>query len=269
MKKKKKYTIFGHTGFLGQNIVGYLKKNNLNFFLPQKNRFIFSKNLNNIIYCIGVDNVFDDPLDSIEANLKILSKIITKNKFESLLFVSTTRLYLNSNKTSENDLININPNLKNYFFNSLKLAAENFCLSQKNKKVKVVRMSNLYGNHFSKQKYLLPTLLRNSVNKKIIDIYINKKSKKNYLNVDDAIDVIFKVINKGKYRLYNIASDKLYTLDFIAKNIQKITKCKIRYKNQKFRYDEPKINIKIIKKEFNFRPKNDFGEYLNKIVKKI
>ena len=188
--------------------------------------------------------------------------------FDSFIFISTTRIYFNSNKTSENDLIHINTNSKNYFFNCLKLSAENFCLSQKNKNIKVVRLSNLYGDHFGKQKYLLPTLIRNSLKKNVIDININKNSKKNYLNVEDAIDVIFKIIHKGKYRLYNVASKKLYTLNFIAKNIQKVTGCKIIYRNQKYKYNEPKININRIKKEFNFKEKNNFGEKLINILKK-
>ena len=268
MKKKNKYTIFGHKGFLGQNIIAYLKKNNLGFFLPKKRQFTFSKNLNNIIYCIGIDDVFEDPLSSIKANFQLASKIILENKFDSFIFISTTRIYFNSNKTAENDLIHINPNSKNYFFNCLKLSAENFCLSQKNKNIKVVRLSNLYGDHFGKQKYLLPTLIRNSLKKNVIDININKNSKKNYLNVEDAIDVIFKIIHKGKYRLYNVASKKLYTLNFIAKNIQKVTGCKIIYRNQKYKYNEPKININRIKKEFNFKEKNNFGEKLINILKK-
>ena len=268
MKIKKKYTIFGHNGFLGQNIVSYLKHNNLNFFLPKKNQTKFSKNLNNIIYCIGIDDVFKNPASSIESNLKLISKIVDNNKFKSFLYISSTRLYLNSNKTSENDLISINPYSKDYFFNCLKIAAENFCLSQKRKNIKVVRISNLYGNYFSKQKYILPTLIRDSLNKKIIIITINRNSKKNYLNVEDAIKLIFKIIHKGKYRLYNVASKKLYTLNFIAKNIQKVTGCKIIYRNQKYKYNEPKININRIKKEFNFKEKNNFGEKLINILKK-
>ena len=268
MKIKKKYTIFGHTGFLGQNIVSYLKHNNLNFFLPKKNQIKFSKNLNNIIYCIGINDVFKNPVASIESNLKLISKIIDNNKFKSFLYISSTRLYLNSIRTSENDLISINPYSKGYFFNCLKLSAENFCLSQKNKNIKVVRLSNLYGDHFGKQKYLLPTLIRNSLKKNVINININKNSKKNYLNVEDAIDVIFKIIHKGKYRLYNVASKKLYSLNFIAKNIQKITGCKIIYRNQKYKYNEPKININRIKKEFNFKEKNNFSKKLINILKK-
>jgi len=263
--KKKKYTIFGHSGFLGSNIVKYLIKNKFSCFLPKK-KIKFSRNLNNVIYCIGVYDVVNNPIKSIEASLNILSKLILKNNFESFTLISSTRLYMNSNQTNENNKISIDPKSKNYLFNSIKLAAENFCLSQNNKNIKVLRISNLYGDNFHNQKYFLPNLIRNSTKAKSINITINKKSKKNYLNVEDAIRIMLKIINGSKFRLYNIASDKRYSLDFISKIIQKLTDCKIKYINQKIIYDEPLININRIKKEFKFKPKHDFKEKLVKII---
>ena len=258
-----KFTIFGHSGFLGKNILDFLKKNNLNYFLPPKNKYVFKKNLGNIIYCIGSDDVLKNPLRSADANLRLIYEIIEKNKFKSFLFISSTRVYFGNKITNENAYISVNPNSSTYQFNILKLASENFCLSKKNKKIKVVRLSNLYGKYFKDQIYLLPTLLRDSKKNKKIEIKINKNSKKNYLNVDDAIPLIFKIIKKSKFRIYNIASDKLYSIKYIINNIKKNKKCKIIYKNQKFKYDEPKINIYQIKKEFNFKPKNKFKDFLN------
>ncbi len=266
MRRNGKYTIFGHTGFLGKNIINFLDKNKIKYFLPKKKKIKFSHNLGHIIYCIGIYNVLDEPIRSIDASLKILSKIILSNKFTSFTLISSTRLYLNSKKTNENDKICINPNNKDYFFNSLRLTAENFCLSQNNKRIRVVRISNLYGNFFGKQKYFLPNLIRNSIKKKSINLTINKNSKKNYLNVVDAIEIILKIIKKGKYRLYNIASNKRYSLDFISQIIQKHTKCKIKYINQKTIYNEPLIDINRIKKEFNFKSNDNLKESITKII---
>ena len=69
--------------------------------------------------------------------------------------------------------------------------------------------------------------------------------------------------------MYNVASNKRYSLDYISNTIQKVTKCKIRLSNQKYRYDEPIININRVKKEFKFKPKNDFKEKLQYIIKEF
>ena len=261
---KKKFTVFGHSGFLGKNVVNYLIKNGFKYFLPPRNKYKFKKNLNNVIFCIGSDNVFNNPINAINANLKILIEVIENNRFDSFLFISSTRIYLGSKKTREIDEININPNNPTYLFNLLKLASENYCLSKKNKNIKIVRLSNLYGEYFKDQIYLLPTLLRNIKRNKKITITINKNSKKNYLDVNDAIPLFLKILKKSKYKIYNIASNRSYSLSYIIQNLKINKNFKIEYKNQKTRYDEPRINIDRVKKEFKFKTKDNFKEFLIK-----
>ena len=264
---KNSYTIFGR-GFVGTNFIKFLKEKKCNVFLPKKGKYKFNKNLHNIIYCIGNDNWIKDPKGSFEANLGIVPKIIFDNKFNSFTLISSTRLYLNSSKknTKESNLIQINPNIKNLFFNSLKLSAESLCLSLPNKRIRVVRMSNLFGDNFSNQIYLLPTLIRNAINDKKINILINKKSSKDFLYINEAFDVLLKIIKKGRYRLYNITSGKNIELSKISQKIKKITNCKINYKNQHKLIKETIIDISRIKKEFGFKPKKNLINFLDQLI---
>ena len=108
--------------------------------------------------------------------------------------------------------------------------------------------SNLFGSNFTNQIYLLPNLIRNSITKKQIDISVNKKSSKDFLHVNEAIELILKIIKKGKHRLCNVASGKNIKLSTISEKIKKITDCKINYKNQNKLVNEPKININRIKR---------------------
>ena len=264
---KNSYTIFGR-GFVGTNVEQFLKKTKCKIFLPKKGKYKFNKNLHNIIYCIGSDNWIKDPKGSFEANLGVIPKIIFNNKFSSFTLISTTRLYLGNTKknTKENNLIQINPNIRNFFFNSLKLSAESLCLSLPNKRIKVVRMSNLFGDNFSKQIYLLPTLIRNAIKNKKINIIINKKSSKDFLYINEAIEILLKIIKKGKHRLYNVASGKNTELFKISQKIKKITNCKINYKNQNKLINDATVDISRIKKEFNFKPTKDLIKSLDELI---
>jgi len=264
---KNSFTIFGQ-GFVGTNISIFLKKKKYNLFLPKKGKYKFKKNLHNVIYCIGNNNWVKDPKGTYDANLGLVPEIIFNNKFDSFTLLSTTRLYLGNSegKTSENDPININSNNKKFLYNSLKLAAENLCLSLNNKNIKVVRMSNLFGDNFTNQAYLLPTWIRNSIKYKKIDIYISKNSTKDFIYVNDAFDVLLKIIKRGKHRLYNVASGKNIKLSKILKEIKKITNCKINYTHSPNVVKEPKINIKRIINEFNFKPKNNLINLLNHLI---
>jgi len=263
---RNSYTIFGQ-GFVGKNIVKFLKKRKCKVFIPKKGKFVFKKNLNNVINCIGSDK-WNDPKALYEGNLGVVEKIIFNNKFKSFTLLSSTRVYLGNSKkrTSEKDLINIDTKDNNYFYNLLKVSAENICLSLPNKKIKVVRISNLFGDNFTKQSTLLPTLIRKAVKEKKINIFVNKKSSKDYLDVNEAFSVLFKIINKGKYRLYNIAYGKNIELHKIAKEIKKVTNCRINYTNQSKLVAEPIININRVKKEFSFKPKSNLINSIEEII---
>jgi len=264
---KNSFTIFGQ-GFVGTNISIFLKKKKCKLFIPKKGKYKFKKNLHNVIYCIGNQNWLKDPEVTYNANLAMVPKIIFNNKFDSFTLLSTTRLYFANpkTKTSENDPININSNNKNFLYNSLKIAAENLCLTLNNKNIKVIRMSNLFGDNFTNQAYILPTWIRDSIINKKIDLYINKNSTKDFIYVDDAFDVLFKIIKKGKHRLYNVASGKNIKLSKILKEIKKITNCRINYTNTSNIVKEPKINIKRIVNEFNFKTKNNLIDLLNHLI---
>ncbi len=264
---KNSFTIFGQ-GFVGTNISIFLKKKKCKLFLPKKGKYKFKKNLHNVIYCIGNQNWLKDPEATYNANLAMVPKIIFNNKFDSFTLLSTTRLYFANprTKTSENDPININSNNKNFLYNSLKIAAENLCLTLNNKNIKVIRMSNLFGDNFTNQAYILPTWIRDSIINKKIDLYINKNSTKDFIYVDDAFDVLLKIIKKGKHRLYNVASGKNIKLSKILKEIKKITNCRINYTNTSNIIKEPKINIKRIVNEFNFKAKNNLIDLLNDLI---
>ncbi len=264
---KNSFTIFGQ-GFVGTNISIFLKKKKCKLFIPKKGKYKFKKNLHNVIYCIGNQNWLKDPEVTYNANLAMVPKIIFNNKFDSFTLLSTTRLYFANpkTKTSENDPININSNSKSFLYNSLKIAAENLCLTLNNKNIKVIRMSNLFGDNFTNQAYILPTWIRDSIINKKIDLYINKNSTKDFIYVDDAFDVLLKIIKTGKHRLYNVASGKNIKLSKILKEIKKITNCKINYTNSSNIIKEPKINIKRIVNEFNFKPKNNLIDLLNDLI---
>ena len=260
-----KFTIFGHTGFIGSELKKILKKQKL--VLPKRNQLILKENLGKVIYCIGSDNWKDDSFNSFKANLGYLPEIISKNKFDTFTFLSTTRVYKKSSSTKESASLKMNPLDNDDYYNLKKICAESFLYSQR-KKFKIIRLSNIYGYNY-KSPLVLPVFINNAIKIGKIFITINKNSSKDFLNVEDAIDMIIKITKKGKEEIYNVASGKNINLLKISKEIQKYTNCKIILKNQNKLVNEPKIDIKKIKKEFNFSPKSNLINDIGKLVAKF
>tara|TARA_B100000579_G_scaffold62654_1_gene45908 strand:+ start:2231 stop:3046 length:816 start_codon:yes stop_codon:yes gene_type:complete len=260
------YTIFGSTGFIGKEIIKFLKKKNIKIYIPKRNQIKFNKNLGNIIYCVGSDNWKENIKDGFYSNLGHLQKILFNSKYKSFLFLSSSRVYIHQNsKTSEEEYIKIKSDDLNDFYNLLKLTSESLCLSLNNNKIKVIRLSNVLGNNYSSP-LVLPTLIRNGIQRGKIKLFINKNSTKDYIGIDDVTQLIFKIINHGKERIYNVASGKNTKLIEIVKIIRNETNCRITLINQKEKILEPIINISRIKKEFKFNPKIKFKNDLKKII---
>jgi len=256
------FTIFGHTGFIGSHLKKKLKKYKL--ILPKRNQFRVGKFLGNIIYCIGSDSWATDQYNSFKANVGFIPEIICNNNFNSFTFLSSTRIYKNAKDTNEDSSFDICPKNKDDFYNIKKILGESFLLSQK-KKFNIVRLSNIYGNNYNSP-LVLPRLINNAIKFKKINLTINKNSKKDFLSINDAVEMIYKISKVSKGEIYNVASGKMYSLIEIAKEIQKHTGCKIILKNQHIKVKEPKININKIRKKFKFKSKRDLKSELNELV---
>ncbi len=259
------YTIFGASGFIGNEIIASLKKRKHKIFIPNKKKIKFSKNLGKIIYCVGSDDWKKKPIKGFFSNLGHLQKIIHNNTFETLIFLSTTRLYINS-KNSTSEICNISANSENDddYYNILKMASESLLLNF-NRKIKILRLSNVFGYNY-KSPLILPTLIKNAIKKSEIELSININSTKDYILIDDVIKLIFKILKKSKFRVYNVASAKNISLKKISGIIKKVTNCRIKLKNQKIKIMEPIININRIKKEYNFKSNLKIEKDLPKLI---
>ena len=261
------YTIFGSTGFIGNEICNYLKKMRQKVFLPNKKKIKFKKNLGHIIYCVGSDDWQKKTKKGFYSNFGHLKEIVFNNNFKSIIFLSTTRVYINSNHTFEENNLLVNSEKTNDYYNILKLASESLLL-RLNKKVKIIRLSNVFGLNY-KSPLLLPTIIRDGINKKKIQIMINQNSTKDYVHIDDVIKMVFKILKYGKENIYNVASGNNITIKSIVKILKEKIRCKVILKNQNKKIFEPKINIKKISKEFKFKSKLNIKKDLPVLIKEF
>ena len=260
--KKKTFTIFGHTGFIGSHLKKRLQYHKL--ILPKRDEIILNKNLGNIIYCVGSDLWKKNPYESFHANLGYVPEILENNKFSSFNYLSSIKVYENVYSTRENSILKVNPNDPNAYFKIKKICAESILFSQ-TKKFKVIRLGNIYGNNFNAP-LALSTFIRDSVKLKKINLTVNGSSLKDYLSIDDAIDLILQIINKGKKNVYNVASGKRLSFNKITTKIKKITNCKILNTNKSLKINEPKIDIKRIKSEFKFKQSSNLLDDLENLI---
>lgn len=249
-----KFTIFGSSGYLGSSLKKELISKKIECVTPDPRcDKILDNNLGHVIYAIGVPDFHKDPFKTIDAHVILLNKILKEQNFESFLYLSSTRLYHNALSTAENSRLNVNPSYLDDLYNISKIMGESICNMSRKSNVRIVRLSNVTGNNFDSNTFLA-SIIRDAIQKKKIFLKTSLNSQKDYVYLNDVIDLLPKIAINGKHSIYNIASGQNLTNEELAKRIQQITKCKIQVATNAKKYEFPKISINLIKNEFNFKP---------------
>lgn len=260
------FTVLGATGFVGKSLVKHLLNIGMEVYTPDiRNEDISKKHLGHVIYAIGELDSKKNSSNVVESHVCYLNKLLNDSNFESLLYCSATRIYSGLNTAHEDNSLILDPMNINNLYPISKIMGESICLALDNPKIRIARLSNISGfNHTSN--LFLPTIIREAVDKKLIILRTKLQSEKDYVNIDDVVEILPKISLNGKYRIYNIAKGENTTNEEIITKLQNITSCEIKILPNAKDYSFPKIDIERITNEFNFNPK-PLLSYIEDIVK--
>lgn len=265
-----KFSIFGSNGFIGSSIVDFLKSQQIDCnLLKVKDGKIFEGSLGHVIYGIGVTGDFRErTFDTVESHVCLLNKILKDCKFDSFLYLSSTRVYSGSNSTNETDQLLVNPNNPDNLYNISKLMGESLCLASSSQNVRIARISNVVGNKKQHNDFLSSIIHDAVFNKKII-LNTTPTSEKDYVNIEDVVRILINIVVEGKEKIYNVASGTNTKVIEITDEIKKITNCEINFAAKAIERSFQIINIKRIQKEFNFRPSSFLTKLDDMILSEI
>lgn len=269
----RKILIIGKSSFIGNNLNILLKNtfviNKINFhdFKQMK-----KKELNKYKYIINCSSnneyVKKKYNEKYDFDLFISKKIRNLNcKF---IFLSTRKVYSIGDNIKENDITK--PNC-NYSIN--KLLTENKLTKILNKKLLILRISNLIGiDKFKKKK--------RKIHKTFIDHFFfnvdkgilvtNKNIYKDFLSIKQFAIIIEKLIKKNAYGIYNVSIGKKIYLDKLNKYLNFYNKKKLKERKPNSNYNKDcfylnnkklfkKINIKFGLKDLQMDCKDISREY--------
>lgn len=252
-----KTTIIGAKGFIGSHLVDKLKKMDVEYFTPNRDdNSIFKSDLGHVIYCAGVTSDYRNrPFDTVNAHVSFLAEILRKTCFKSFLYLSSTRVYYNNLYGNEESEIYVNPNRTDDIFNISKLMGESLCISLNDPRIKIARLSNVCGNDFSSNNFIY-SIIEDAILKKEIVLKTTFDSEKDYIHIDDVVELLIKISHSGKSKLYNVASGKNLSNKEITDLIQKLTSCKVNMSKDAKQIKFPQIHIQKITDEFNYIPRD-------------
>lgn len=255
-----KTTVIGAKGFIGRHIMNRLEQFGIEAYGPSRDEIsLFENDLGHVIYCAGVTSDFRQrPFDTIRAHVSFLTELLEKARFDSFLYVSSTRVYVNQpsdEKGEEEGSLLVNPFQMEDLFNLSKITGESLCLTVNRPNVRVARVSNVCGPDFNSNNFIY-SIIKDAVNDGKIVLHSSLDSEKDYISVDDVANLLIHIAHHGKQRMYNVASGINTTNKQWVDRISQYTGCEVEVVSEAKTIKFPTMNTQRIKTEFNFIPRN-------------
>jgi dTDP-4-dehydrorhamnose reductase len=217
MKKKDNFLIIGRKSFIAVSLLNYLHKKRVNAISVSfenfiKNYKLLIKKFNFIINCTSNKNFTQKKYKSEnDHDLQIANKI-SKSQIK-LIMLSTRKVYQSKFNIKENFFIDPKCN-----YSKNKLITENILKKTLKNKLLILRIANTIG---------LPKFNKRKLHNTFIDIFFDnvklgyiydcKDVYKDFISVSKLSEIIFKLIKKNAYGIFNVSTGKKIYINEIVK----------------------------------------------------
>jgi nucleoside-diphosphate-sugar epimerase len=264
------WTVMGSGGFIGGRLVSELRSSGELVNTPARNqKNLYQMQLGHVIYAVGLTSDFRSrPYDTVEAHVCKLIEFFKHAKFESFLYLSSTRVYARSFSGNEVSQLSVTSSDPSDLYNLSKLLGESICLQDARSRIRVARLSNVVGSDDINSENFLPSLVREA-RTGYIRLQTTLESAKDYVHIDDVVRLLICIAESGRHRIYNVASGLQTTHQQLIDQLVKQTGCLVEVIPSAQTLSFPQIDIRRISEEFNFNPQppiNLLSEYFTKII---
>src|SRR5207253_7711805 len=149
--------------------------------------------------------------------------VVREARFQSIVYLSSTRLYRNSATTREDAMISANVSAFDDLYNLTKAAGESLALNVA-QNGKVVRLSNVFGPDLRSSNFLA-SVIRAAVEEGHVTFETALDSAKDYVDIDDVCESLIRIARDGNEAIYNVASGVPVSHREIAAELQRLTQC--------------------------------------------
>ncbi|MEM2160978.1 MAG: NAD-dependent epimerase/dehydratase family protein [Candidatus Nitrosotenuis sp.] len=271
--------ITGSSGFIGTEVVKKLQNSNIiidsvnsrHIDLRDREQVMKLESAEAVIHLGGKipqkglewNEYFDNNVTGV---LNILEYCVRK-KVKKMIYISTY-VYGKPEYCPIDEKHPVNPHTP---YSESKYLGERLCeffCNNSDLKVVILRPFNIFGQ-FMRRGFLMANIIDSLKTGKKLTI-VNKNSKRDFLYVDDFVDLLVKVLDYDcKFEIFNVGSGTSYSFAQIINKIEKITSKKIYvdYEEDKSTYiDNITADISKIKNSISWKPKTSLEQGLQRIL---
>ena len=219
-----RFTVLGASGFVGSHLVAELRRRDVEVAAPRRDDWhdALRSHPGHVLYCAGLTADFRaHGADAVRAHVCRLLEVIERDSFESLVYLSSTRVYRGSESGSENSTFRVDPSSPDDLYNLSKLTGEALCLSRGDGRIRVARLSNAYGSDWMSTNFLM-SVVRAAADTGAVEMETAAESRKDYIAIEEAVRLLLAIAERGRQALYNVASGESTTNGEIAAVLERL-----------------------------------------------
>lgn len=212
-------TIVGAQGFVGARLHERLRSEGWEVYAPAKgDPELLVRDLGTVFYCAGLTADYDRrPFDTVEAHATLPSRLIEADRFERIVYLSSTRLYdgLAKAEVAETEPLVFDPMDPRRVYDLSKALGENLTMTRAGGRGAVARLANVYDWGPGAPGFLSEWLIRAAA-ERAFTLDSSPHVARDYIHLDDVVTALIAIAAAEQPVIYNVASGELVTNGQIA-----------------------------------------------------
>jgi nucleoside-diphosphate-sugar epimerase len=186
------------------------------------------------------------------AHVGLLTQLARTHTFESLLYLSSTRVYDGhlASPAHEEDELRLRPQDPEHLYPLSKAAGEATALAAGGR---VARLSNVYGPALEEHAFL-SAVLRQATGGGRVTLDSALDSARDFVSVADVVSVLTGIALEGRERVYNVAAGVNVTNREVTQALAAVSRCEVVVRPGAPRIVRPTIDVSRVREEFGFSP---------------
>jgi nucleoside-diphosphate-sugar epimerase len=248
------FTALGGAGFIGSELVRHLHAQGHSCHAPARGEPLGRHGLGHVVYCAGLTGGWRRRThDAVDAHVGVLNDLVRAGGFESLLYLSSTRVYDRhpmGRLAHEDDELRVRPQDSGDLYALSKATGEGVALAGGGR---VARLSNVYGPD-PKGPTFLPIVLREAIELGRVSLETSLDTTRDFVAVSDVVRLLTRIALGGRERVYNVASGAGVTNASLTEALARLTGCEVAVLPGAPRLERPAVDTERVRGEFGFEP---------------